>query len=128
MKCLRFEPRPLHIICNIPTNWAKLTEIIQPYFICECLIKIHVLYSWSGGGFYFYFGNYKCFCHLCLFGYEKKLRIEKKVTEILRWDKLMRNILEREVCLFSNGQKYPWIKVLINSCILYNLINLINLN
>jgi len=28
VECPGFEPRPLHIICNIPTNWAKLTGML----------------------------------------------------------------------------------------------------
>jgi len=28
--CPGFEPQPLHIICNISTNWAKLTRITDP--------------------------------------------------------------------------------------------------
>jgi len=31
--CPRFEPRPLHIIYNIPTNWAKFTGIFCYSFL-----------------------------------------------------------------------------------------------
>jgi len=45
--CPEFEPQLLHIICNIPTNWIKLTRIVTIAIYHKHLwMKIYLAIFW----------------------------------------------------------------------------------
>jgi len=51
VECPELEPRPLHIICNIPINWVKLTRyFVEDSYLTRVvvfLIKYHNGYKFT---------------------------------------------------------------------------------